>query len=176
MSQPHRRGLRAAALAAILSGALLFTACSAPSDDGGQSSEAPVANAPDLALAAFSGPNSLDTAQLVDGQQMFVWASIYDTLLLRNAETGEVEGNAAKSWEYNEDGTLLTLTLEPDMTFSNGNPVNAETVVATMNRTKSTPGIVQPKFALVKDITAPDDLTVEIAFTEYDPQFLYNLS
>lgn len=176
MSKFHRRGHRAAALAAILSGALLMAACSPAADDGGQASNAPVADAPDLALAAFSGPNSLDTAQLVDGQQMFVWASIYDTLLLRDAETGEVGANAAESWEYNEDGTLLTLNLEPDMTFSNGNAVDAEAVAATMQRTRETPGIVQPKFALVDDITAADELTVEISFTEYDPQFLYNLS
>ena len=42
-----------------------------------------------------SGPNSLDPAQLVDGQQMYVWSSIYDTLLARDSATGELIPNAA---------------------------------------------------------------------------------
>jgi peptide/nickel transport system substrate-binding protein len=127
-------------------------------------------------MAATSAPNSLDTAQLVDGQQMFVWGSIYDTLLARDDESNELIPNAATSWEYNEDGTVLTLELNPDMTFSNGDPVNAEAVATTMLRSKNTPGILQPKFAMVEDVTAVDELTVEVSFSAFDPQFIYNLT
>jgi peptide/nickel transport system substrate-binding protein len=177
MSSTSLRRPRAVALAALMSGALLLTACSGtgtstdPAPDGGSA-----ADAPGLMMAAVSGPNSLDTAQVVDGQQMLVWASIYDTLLARDESTNEVIPNAAESWEYNEDGTELTLKLVPDMTFSNGDPVDAAAVVATMLRSKNTPGIVQPKFAMVDDVTAVDDLTVQVSFSAFDPQFVYNLS
>jgi peptide/nickel transport system substrate-binding protein len=173
MSRTQFRGPRAVALAALVSGSLLLAGCTAASED-----ETPDAagNAPGLSVAAVSAPNSLDTAQLVDGQQALVWASIFDTLLIRNNETGELEPNAAASWEYNEDGTVLTLSLQPDMTFSNGDPVDADAVAATMLRSKNTPGIVQPKFALVTDVTAVDELTVEVAFSAFDPQFTYNLA
>ncbi len=172
MSKTHPRGLRAVALAALVSGTLLLSACSAPSPDGGGGST----EAPPLTVAAVSAPNSLDTAQLVDGQQMFVWSSIYDTLLMRDVETGVLSSNAAESWEYNEDGTTLTLKLRSGMTFSNGNPVNAEAVVATMQRNMETPGIVQPKYRLVSGVEATDDLTAVVTFTEFDPQFEYNLA
>ena len=173
----RRRG--AAVLGALVVGALVFSGCSggaAPSPTGSSSADQASGPAPDLAIAAVSAPNSLDPAQLVDGQQMYVWASIYDTLLARDSATGELIPNAASAWEYNEDGTVLTLTLNEGMTFSDGAPVTADDVVATMQRSKDTPGIVQPRFGLVSDITAVDDLTVEVTFTAFDPQFVWLLA
>jgi peptide/nickel transport system substrate-binding protein len=173
MSRVFRRGPRAVALVAVVSGALLLAGCSGSSSP--QSTGA-AGNAPALAIAAVSAPNSLDTAQLVNGQQMFVWGSIYDTLLARDTTTGKLLPNAADSWAYNTDGTVLTLKLHPGMKFSNGDPADAAAVTATMLRTKNTPGIGQPYFALVSDVTAVDDATVQVTFSAYDPQFIYNLS
>jgi peptide/nickel transport system substrate-binding protein len=173
---PIRRWRRRSAVVAVAAtAALILSACSAPTEttepSAGASSEPR-----ELSLAVVSPPNSLDPAQLVDGQQMFVWSSIYDTLLARENGTGENIPNAAESWEYNEDGTELTLNLREGMTFSNGDAVTADTVVATMERTMETPGNVQPKFSAVTDVTAADDLTVVIDFDQFDPQFLDVLS
>jgi len=176
ISRTARRPFRLAALGAVaLATALTLSAC------GGSPEAAPTdASAPavekDLAIAAVSGPNSLDPAQLVDGQQQFVWSSILDTLLAKENNTGELIPNAAESWEYNEDGTELTLQLREGMTFSTGDPVNADAVVATMLRNKATPGVVQVKYAAVADVVAEDDLTVKVEFDSFDPQFLSNLT
>ncbi len=124
MSIPRtgRRPIRFAALgAAALAAALALSACSGSPEAEPSGSAGPVAEK-DLAIAAVSGPNSLDPAQLVDGQQQFVWSSILDTLLAKENNTGELIPNAAESWEYNEDGTELTLTLREGMTFSTGAP------------------------------------------------------
>ncbi|MEV7692201.1 ABC transporter substrate-binding protein [Microbacterium sp. NPDC089189] len=174
MSIIHSRRTGAFALAAIAVSAVLLTGCSGASEPA--TTDGAVVDAPPLAVSAQSAPNSLDPAQLVDGAQMYVWSSIFDTLLARDSESGELVPNAASSWEYNEDGTVLTLELEPDMTFTNGNPVDADAVVGTMTRTMETPGIVQPKYGLVSSVTAVDDLTVEVAFESYDPQFVFNLA
>lgn len=174
MSQHIRRGARVIAVAALATGALLLAGCSGSTGTTNRTGGA--GDAPDLAIAAVSAPNSLDTAQLVNGQQMFVWGSIYDTLLTRDTATGKLVGNAADSWEYNADGTVLRLKLHPGMTFSNGDPANAAAVTATMLRTKDTPGIGQPYFALVTDVKAVDDVTVQVSFSAYDPQFVYNLA
>ncbi|MDP3949787.1 ABC transporter substrate-binding protein [Microbacterium sp.] len=176
MSTTARRRLTIGAATAV-SAVLLLAAC-APADSApdGSSPSGGSVDGPPLSVASVSAPNSLDPAQLTDGQQALVWASIYDTLLTRDNETAELRPGAAESWEYNEDGTELTLTLRPDMTFSNGNPVNAEAVAGTMRRTMQTPGIVQPKYALVSDAVAEDDLTVKVIFTEFDPQFTWNLA
>ncbi|SDY66518.1 ABC transporter substrate-binding protein [Herbiconiux ginsengi] len=170
-SRSRLRGI--AALAAISAGMLVLAGCTGTSEPAATGTSS---TAPDLALAAVSGPNSLDPAQLVDGQQMYVWASLYDTLLARDSATGDLVPNAAESWEYNDDGTELTLVLRDDMTFSNGDPVTADAVVATMKRTIDTPGIVQPRFSLVTDVTAVDDHTVKVSFSAYDAQFLYLLA
>ncbi|WP_404429889.1 ABC transporter substrate-binding protein [Microbacterium lacus] len=166
-----RLALPAMALAAVLA----LAGCSTSSEPATTESAAPVEER-DLAVAAVSAPNSLDPAQLVDGQQMFVWSSILDTLLRKDPQTGEVLPGAAEAWEYNEDGTELTLTLREGMTFSTGDPVNAEAVAATLLRSKETPGNVQSRLASVEDVVATDDLTVTVTFTSFDPQFVDNLS
>lgn len=169
-----RRPRRLVAIgAAVIAATLLLSACGGQPETGGDSGEVVEK---DLKIAAVSAPNSLDPAQLVDGQQMFVWTSVFDTLLAKDNNTGELIPNAATAWEYNDDGTALTLTIREGMTFSSGDPVDAHAVVATMQRTKDTPGIVQVKYSSVSDIEATDDQTVVVHFTEYDPQFLSNLA
>lgn len=150
--------------------ALVFTACAAPTPNP----QGSVADG-EISIATTSTPNSLDPAQLVDGQQSFVWGSVLDTLLTRDVVTGELEPNAAESWEYNEDGTELTLKIREGMTFSDGDPVDANAIAATMTRTKNTAGLVQPKFTNVTEIKAADDYTVVVRFSAFDPQFLQNL-
>lgn len=170
-----RRPFRLVAVGAAVAAALTLSACTGSSEPESSGTSAPIAEK-DLAIAAVSGPNSLDPAQLVDGQQTFVWSSILDTLLAKENNTGELIPNAAESWEYNEDGTELTLKLREGMTFSSGDPVNADAVVATMLRSKSTAGVVQVKYAKVSDVVAEDDLTVKVLFDSFDPQFLFNLA
>jgi nickel transport system substrate-binding protein len=51
---------------------------------------------------------------------------LYETLL--KYEDGEVKGNLAESYSFNEDGTVMTLTLRQGITFHDGTPFNAEAV------------------------------------------------
>ncbi|MDF9277626.1 ABC transporter substrate-binding protein [Arthrobacter sp. EH-1B-1] len=174
-----RRPPRLTALAAtVLAATLALSGCggsSAPEADSTNSAEGAVAER-DLSVAAVSPPNSLDPAQVVDGQQMFVWGSILDTLLRRDPQTGDLIPGAAESWEYNEDGTELTLTLREGMTFSSGDPVNAEAVAATLLRGRDTPGAVQSRLASIEDAVATDETTVVVSLTAFDPQFVDNLA
>ena len=172
-TRKHRR--RVALPAALLITALIATGCAAGSEPAPDDSSSAIAEK-DLALAAVSAPNSLDPAQLVDGQQMFVWSSILDTLLRKDPGTGEILPGAAEKWEYNEDGTELTLTLRDGMTFSSGDPVDAAAVVATLQRSQATPGAVQSRLAAMTGVVAKDDKTVVISFSSFDPQFVDNLA
>lgn len=178
MSKAPRRTARHAGAAAALTVALALAGCGAaeePQGGGGGGGEGQT-ELRDFAIAAQSGPNSLDPAHLANGQQMFVWTSLLDTLLVRDSESGELAPNAATSWEYNDDGTVLSLELRKGMTFSDGSPVNAAAVVATMERSKETPGPVQPKFQHVTEIVETDELALEVRFDRYDPQFVSNLA
>ncbi|MGP9746562.1 ABC transporter substrate-binding protein [Brachybacterium sp. AOP29-B2-41] len=172
---PRTTRRTALGLAAAAPGLALLAGCSGSggADPAGESAGGSERT---FAIAVQSGPNSLDPAQLVDGQQMFVWASVLDTLLTRDRETGDVIPHAAESFEHSSDGTILTLTLREGMTFSDGSPVDAAAVAATMERTRATPGPVQAKYDAVEEVVAADDLTVEVRFSAYDPQFVYNLT
>ncbi len=172
-SDRGRRGVAAVAAATL---ALALAACS-----GSSAAPAPTdgaASAPSdatISIAITSAPRSLDPAQLDGGNQAYVWASIYDTLLyLDNA--GEIQPNAAESWEYSEDGRTLTLSLREGMTFSSGDPVDAEAVAATLERNRTTPGQQQSKLTTVEAVEAVDAHTVEIRMTEPDPALLSNLA
>lgn len=176
ISPTGRRPLRLAIIpAALLAAALAFSGCSGSAEPASNGSTAPVEEK-DLSVAAVSAPNSLDPAQVVDGQQMFVWSSILDTLLRKDPQTGDLLPGAAESWEYNEDGTELTLKLREGMTFSSGDPVTADAVAQTLLRSKATPGSVQSRLAAVENVVASDDLTVVVSFSQFDPQFVDNLA
>lgn len=178
ISRTPRRPVRfAGAATAVVAAMLALSACSGTTDPAPASSDTATAVAErDLVVAAVSAPNSLDPAQIVDGQQMFVWSSVLDTLLRKSPKTGELLPGAAESWEYNTDGTELTLELREGMTFSSGDAVTADAVVQTMLRTKETPGSVQSRLAAVTGVEATDDTTVVVSFSSYDPQFLDNLA
>ncbi|MQA33765.1 ABC transporter substrate-binding protein [Modestobacter roseus] len=164
-----RRLTAAFGVAAVLTTA----ACGGDSDSSGsggsQSGDA------SLALAINAQPATLDPAQLAEGQQAYLWTSIYDTLLTLDNE-GQLQPNAAESWEYSADGRTLTLKLRDGMTFSSGDPVTAEAVRATLERTRTTPGQQQGKLAAVESVEAPDDSTVVLNLSEPDSSLLVNLA
>ena len=166
-----RRSGRIATTAAVLAAAMAFTGCGA---DGGGSGGQDQSAEKNIRIAVTSAPRSLDPVQLDAGQQSYVWASIYDTLVYIDNE-GKLQPNAAESWKYSDDGLTLTLNLRPGMTFSTGDPVSAEAVKKTMDRNKETPGQQQDKFVSVKSVEAIDELTVRVNFSKPDAAFLYNM-
>lgn len=162
------RSLTRAASATVAVVALLATtACSSPSPDSSAAGEAPSRDG-ELRIAVQAQPASLDPAQLAEGQQSYIWASIFDTLLTIDNE-GKVQPNAAESWAYSEDLRTLTLKLRSDLKFSAGDPVTAKDVAGTLERTRSTPGQQQSKLAKVTSVSAPDDSTVVIQLSQPEP-------
>lgn len=165
---PRRR--RGVAFAAVALAATVGLSACAPSDSIGAPQEDAV-----LSVAIGAAPPSLDPAQLDEGQGTFVWSSLYETLLFVDND-GVIQPGAAESYEYDADRTTLTLTLRDGLTFSNGDPVTSEDVVATLERTKATPGPQQSRFAGVESFTAEDDSTIVIELSAPDASFLNYLA
>lgn len=167
-SQPRSRVLVAVAAVAVL--ATATSACdsqpTAASNSGADKT---------LALSILGTPNSFDPAQLVEGQQTYVWNSIFDTLLLQDNK-GELHPGAAQSWSYAKDGRTLTLKMRAGMKFSSGDPVDANAVKATLERIRSTPGQSQLSLASVASVEAPDASTVVIKLKQADAALLASLS
>lgn len=165
---PHARGLARGVAAIVATAALLLTAaCTAqePATTGDANRDG------ELKLAVSAPPSSLDPSQLAEGQQSYVWASIYDTLLYVD-NNNEVQPNAAESWEYSDDRKTLTLNLRDDLTFASGDSITADDVAATLERTRVTPGQQQSKLANVESISASGDHTVVVSLTQPDPSLL----
>ena len=164
---------RSQALTAAVAVALLATATAAcdstPAATSGSGTDAT------LALSILGTPNSFDPAQLIEGQQTYVWDSIFDTLLLQDNK-GELHPGAAQSWSYAKDGRTLTLKIRQGMKFSSGDPVDANAVKATLERIRSTPGQSQLSLASVSAVEAPDASTVVIKLKQPDASLLGALS
>lgn len=76
-------------------------------------------------------PIGLYCADETDGESLRACEQINESLLAYTVGGTDVEPALAESWESNEDGTVWTFHLRPGVTFHNGNPFDANDVVAT---------------------------------------------
>ena len=98
--------------------------------------------------------------------------NIYGRLIHRTPDLS-LEPDLASSWER-LDETTWRFKLRSGVTFHNGNPFNADDVVYSFNRQKTSPSMA---FALsaVEDVRKIDDMTVEIVTKGPDPILLLNM-
>ncbi|MDN4473063.1 ABC transporter substrate-binding protein [Demequina zhanjiangensis] len=175
-SNTRRGATRAAAL--VVGALVALTACSTSGDtDASESASAsPTVDAPTtVTLSLERQPATFDPINLSEGTDMFIWSAIYDTLLYVG-EDGSIEPRAAESWEYSDDGLVLTLKLRDDLTFSDGTPATAADYKATAEYVMSTPGAGQGQFVNWESVDAPDDTTIVITLKQVDPTVLRSLA
>ncbi|KQO62786.1 ABC transporter substrate-binding protein [Curtobacterium sp. Leaf261] len=140
-----------AAATAVLSAAAL-TGCSS----GGQSASS---DKDTLTLAVSGRPPSLDPAlQSSAGDLIWRWHAVYDTLL-KCDQNGDVHPSAASKFSMSDDAKVLTMTIRSGMKFSDGSPVDAAAVKATLEHMQTGGGSDAGRIKDMK-ITAPDDKTV----------------
>src|SRR5207302_2748976 len=111
-------------------------------------------------------------AQLSGGQKDNYWQAVYDTLLKLNYQTMQPEPNVATKWSYNDDKTVLTMTLRDDVKFSDGTPLTADAVAKNAIALRDGKGPNGYMAASLADATAPDPTTVVYKFSAPDPAFL----
>lgn len=155
-------------LAGALVTALGLSGCSASggstADDSGQT----------LTLSMPSAPPSLAVGALDQGISSMIWTSLYDTLLERDAD-GALQPSAAEKWDTSEDGLTLTFSLRDDLSFSNGDPVDADAVVASLQQSQSSPA-TSAAFSRVASIEATDEAMVVITLTAPDTSLPFALT
>ena len=162
-----------ATAATIAIAALALTGCAGAGDDGSGASES--GRADRLTLTAIIGPTSYDIGQGAEyGNRSPFFQAVFDTLLQKNA-AGEIEPWLATDWEYNGDNTVLTLTLRDDATFTDGEPVDADAVVGSLERFRDG---TSPQAATLagKEFAAVDPTTVTITQSAPDPSLVNLLS
>ncbi|GGM62835.1 ABC transporter substrate-binding protein [Microbacterium saperdae] len=150
-----RRGIRRLATAMLAVVALSLTACAST---GGAGQAEP--DTQKLTLALDSTPILNYTQTGMSGTVSWVWSSIYDTLLKVEPD-GSVSPNAAESFEVSEDATTTTLTLREGMTFTDGSPVDASAVKASIENIRDAGGPDSGRLAGV-EVEAVDDSTIAL--------------
>src|SRR5215203_4285162 len=163
----HSRPLVIAAT--TLAAALMMTSC-ASAGAGPATTDAYADTEITVALAL---PTSWDPITSRTGFDINTISLPYASLTRLDAN-GAVEPSLAESWEYSEDGTAVTFTLRDGLTFSDGEPVDAEAVKAFFERgTTQEDSHLKDQLADLGSVTADSELEVTLHLTEVDYQIPY---
>lgn len=124
----------------------------------------------------FSGDSvrELDPAQSHAGTVAAHLISNLFSGLVQFDETLGLVPDLAETWEVSEDGTEYRFILREGLTFHNGDPLLAEDVIYTYERTIS-PELASPhanKLELIADATAADERTAVFTMSEPFAPFL----
>jgi len=163
-STRRRRGLAAGIVAAGLALALTLSGCGT----GAAGASNDTSNT--LKWATSSFPTHWDPVVSGSGAQFRELALIYASLTRTDAQ-GKPVPDLAASWQYNTTGDEITFHLRPNLTFSDGTPVNATAVEDAIERAKT-----QKDSALfgdltsIKSVTTSGDLDVLVHLTQTDYQ------
>ena len=184
MSTTHR--YRTPALAALAAASvLMMTACAAGA--GNSASRAPEGDpvaGGELTLefwpdnAAFACVDPFQTYWIEHRQ---VIRNVADSLTDQDPETGEIVPWLATDWQISPDGLTYTFNLRDDVTFSDGTPFTAASVVLALESAQATLAAAPGAYGGVyvsgySSSEAVDDDTVEVHFATPNAAFLQGTS
>jgi peptide/nickel transport system substrate-binding protein len=73
-----------------------------------------------------------------------------------------ISGGVAQSWSVSDNATTVTLHIRPDMVFSNGDPVTAADVQASLEHIKKSPLRSSLSAIQTMTVTGPDTLVIQL--------------
>ena len=175
MSPRSSRSLTALASLALLAGAPLISCSGGDGGGGGGGTSSDGTLRDTLVIAAPS-----DAANLLDVvSQSASDGAIIDNIFYPMTESSfdcelKLEAGLAKEWSWNEDGTVLSMTLRDDITWQDGKKVTARDVAFAMSMVED-PSVASPRIAYIKTMVEGsrpkviDDTHIEYHFTHaYD--------
>lgn len=90
---------------------------------------------------------------------------VFDRLIHYDAE-GNLEPGLAVEWEFLDDGAAFEMWLREGVTFHDGEPFNADAVIANLERGRTMEGSqVATELAVIESVEALDDYHVRIEFS-----------
>ena len=121
--------------AGTVGGAALLAGCAGGGDDGNGSDGSDESNSDTTAFIEGMGANTstLDPHGEPRVPNSIVHSSIYDTLFVVDSDL-EVQPHLVSEYTVNDDATQFNFSLRDDVTFHDGNELNAEAVVWTFER------------------------------------------
>lgn len=160
-----RNGKRRVAITAIAGAsvlALALTACSGGGGDEGGGGDS------DRTLRVWAGSQTPITANFNPFAPTVLHGAlgpILEPLFFFNKTADDApDGMIGDSYEYNEDGTVITIKIKSDLTWSDGEPLTADDVVFTFQYEGN-----NPEANDLVSAEATDDTTVVLTYSS--PQF-----
>lgn len=162
--------LRKRSLAAAVTIALSFalTSCGGSTSGVGVTDEPGVA-APDpdghLRVGYVIPPSPLDPHRVQSDIGAYSYLTpVYDRLtqLKSDGENASLEPMVATEWEFDPDGMSITFTLREDVTFVDGESLDADAVVANFERALGPGSTVSGYLSMVDSVEAVDSQHVRI--------------
>jgi peptide/nickel transport system substrate-binding protein len=163
MRPVSRRTLLGGAFGLAATAAL--AACGSSSGNDGDSTSGAVV----LRWVAAAPPSSWDPVVSGSGAQFRMLALAY-AALTEIDDKGNAQPGLAKSWTYNTKGDAITFHLRPNLTFTDGSPVNAAAVKTYIERAqKQANSAIAGDLTSIKSITADSatDVTLHLTQTDY---------
>jgi peptide/nickel transport system substrate-binding protein len=138
-------------------------------------------NGTTLIVGLDGSPSDLDPHSQYDYRSTMVVRSIYEGLVgLVGSATDEFEGLVAESWETNEDQSVWTFKIRPDLTFQDGSSCDSAAVKASYERLLGmNRGAVAVFSRFISDpaqMTTPDPATIVFDCGTPQPLFLTALA
>ncbi len=82
--------------------------------------------------ASTSAPVTFNYFNAIDNPTITVLSNVFDRLLTLNPYTNKIYPSLVESWNFSEDGLVLTMKLR-DIKWSDGTPFTADDVIFTVN-------------------------------------------
>ncbi|MCX7382864.1 MAG: ABC transporter substrate-binding protein, partial [Alphaproteobacteria bacterium] len=148
---PHQRG----AIAMLTRRALAFFATATPffSYAGEASADTPKDTI--VVGKIIDEIISLDPAEAFEVVSGEITGNCYERLVVPSvANPSVIVGEIAESWTVSPDGLTFTFTIKPNLKFASGNPITAEDVAFSLQRTiklNKTPAFIINQFGATKD-------------------------
>ncbi|MBO0896263.1 MULTISPECIES: ABC transporter substrate-binding protein [Arthrobacter] len=167
--------------AALLLTALTLSACSAGSGAGqsgsGQDGAGNGQESGGVVVALTGEPANLDfttTAGAAIPQALM--ANVYEGLVEIDQD-GQIQPLLAESWDISGDRTTYTFTLQPGVTFSNGEAFTADDVKFSLERVKSDAWLssLKSKMDVVESVTVLSDTEVSVKLSRPSNAWLFDL-
>ncbi|MEQ3552818.1 ABC transporter substrate-binding protein [Pseudonocardia nematodicida] len=124
-------------------------------------------------IALPDDPTCIDPQQTGQRNALEIVRGVVDSLTDQDPETGEIRPWLAESFTVSEDAREFRFTLRPDVTFSDGTPVEAEAVQSTFDWLAEQPA--SGAAAYIQGYTGTeieDPLNLTVGFEQPNAQFL----
>jgi len=125
-------------------------------------------------------PVGLDPAQLANNWvgQGLLGNALYGTLMIDNPDTFEIDYALATDFTTPDGGSTFVLTLRPELTFSDGTPLNAEAVKFNWDRLRDTATASSslPQASQIAATEVVDETTLKATMAVPNPMFPFSVT